>query len=220
MGQEPSGTELGCVAKKCPRRHSRKYVLHLSSAAMKKRKKEKDFCFVIFWTIRCIILYEKDYNTWAFKPTDQENSYSLCSGWGVFMRSNGALSWNTVSMFIYTLWDNISSCCWLFDVYIFHSFIMQIQFALQKQVPSGIQKNGCGVPTSCCLSFSSKSVQQEIWWGCFLFVALNCGTPPLGSLDSRGTLNLLFDFYTRFNFNCCHCWCLVILLLYSSDHVL
>lgn len=92
------------------------------------------------------------------EPLDQQNWKT------VFMRSNGSLSWNTVSVCIYPLWDNISSYCWLFHVYTLHSFMMQIQFALQKQVPPGIQTTGCGsaemvvafyVSSGCRLSSSS-----------------------------------------------------------------
>lgn len=143
--------------KKCPRRHSRKYVAHLWSAAMKKRKERKKRTFALshfepWGALYCIS------ETTTREPLDQQNWKT------VFMRSNGSLSWNTVSVCIYPLWDNISSYCWLFDVYTFHSFMMQIQFALQKQVPPGIQTTGCGsaemvvtfyVSSGCRLSSSS-----------------------------------------------------------------
>lgn len=41
----------------------------------KERKKEKDFCFITFWTMRCIILYKWDYNTWTFGPTELKNCF-------------------------------------------------------------------------------------------------------------------------------------------------
>lgn len=157
VGHEPSGTELGCVAKKMPPSPQPEICCAplVCSHEKKKERKKRTFALSHFepWgALYCIS------ETTTREPLDQQNWKT------VFMRSNGSLSWNTVSVCIYPLWDNISSYCWLFHVYTFHSFMMQIQFALQKQVPPGIQTTGCGsaemvvafyVSSGCRLSSSS-----------------------------------------------------------------
>lgn len=133
--------------KKCPRRHSRKYVAHLWSAAMKKRKKERKkttFALSHFeprGALYCIS------ETTTREPLDQQNWKT------VFMRSNGSLSWNTLSVCIYPLWDNISSYCWLFHVYTFHSFMMQISLRFKNKFLQ---------------AYKQPAVVERRWWSHFM----------------------------------------------------
>lgn len=75
VGHEPSGTELGCVAKKMPPSPQPEICWAPLVCSHEKKKERKDFCFITFWTIRCIILYKKDYNTWTFEPTELKNCF-------------------------------------------------------------------------------------------------------------------------------------------------